>query len=71
MHIILDKPSLSFKKNPTELPGKQIIVYTNELERVSKTGLAKHLIANNKLSSFDLKFSVNAMNNLQKWQFEQ
>ena len=66
MHIILDKPSLSFKKHVTELPGKYILVYTNELERVCRTGLAKHLIINNKLSSFSTNYSTNSMNNLDK-----
>lgn len=57
MYIILDKPSLSFKKQTEELPGKQITIYTNELEKVSKTGIIKHLIINNKLLALNSKLS--------------
>ena len=58
MYIVLDKPSLSFKKITEELPGKQINVYTNELQRVSRTGLISHLTANNKFSVFNLEYSL-------------
>lgn len=44
MYVILDKPTLSFKKSNPELPGKSITIYTNELQSVSRTGIVHHLI---------------------------
>jgi hypothetical protein len=69
MYIVLDKPSLSFKKVTEELPGKQINIYTNELQRVSRAGLISHLTINNKFSVFHLEYATTHLNSIEKQRF--
>lgn len=68
MHIILDKPSLSFKKGVINLDSKEVFIYTNELDRVCRTGIVRYLVNKNKICALNPQVSVNKMNSMERFE---